>query len=537
MASLQMESLEMESIEDTLRASVSTDNSRSCIICCTHLTDKNSTRLTCCGQLVHTPCMNRHGNYARREYQKHHQTLHDFQLFCILCKQPCDFEIEELSGTFSFPSSIPSLPSMSMPSVSLSLDFDTTHSDSDPSYEPGTITATAETRVSSDHKLCLVCSDIIISEETRLKCCSRVVHAECRAIYVSALKTLGLNSVYRGAACVSCSISRQMVNMDFDTANDFLESDEDTMLDLHPLGCSPNAHYLLSVVVLHIYGFKFHNNNPWFINPLMEKYPEIVDVITILKRVIIQSEQDIIYVRGIVSNIRETRNVFISPDVLCDIINRAGDTNVKALMDIIGVIQKDTIDMFNECYVKMKKNHDDLIMKIKSNLTELSPPRHMCLNPICSDICTVIVPQDTVEPLSSMMQLTEAVHNTAQNIDPMDSPPRQQQSHQASHFPNISTPVSPIEANGGNSPRNNPDKKDIIKILTSNMFNDKFNIDLAEKTLRQMDIIDDIQNWDNVTPLLSMVIDSYDDYNWNEILAILGASGADIGHVRKKLRI
>ena len=366
MSNLQVESLEVESLEDTFTASVVNDQGETCFVCYSVFDTNNSVKLSCCNQQVHLSCMNKHGLYSQREHLKREQSLNNFKLTCLLCKQPCDFDVSNDSG-ISFPESIPSLPSMSMPSVSISLDGTGTNND-DPSYVPQPSSDQTQTDdlfqefldhtvdnisfLPSGEKLCLVCcTPVKVSDATKLVCCGHVVHYGCNETYVNLLKDLGMNSLYRGPACTNCSVSRFMVKQDFACAQTALEKalEDGSCVALHPLGCSPNAHYLLSAVVFHMYGFRFQSSNPWCIGILFHKYPELEAEIDRLKKLIIRSADDIQYVRGIVTNIGNTRNVFISPEILHDIVNRAGKVNVDILMEIIGKIHSDCCVMFPDC--------------------------------------------------------------------------------------------------------------------------------------------------------------------------------------------
>ena len=562
MSSLQIESLEVESLEDTFTASVVNDQGETCFMCCTVLDATNSVRLSCCNQQVHRPCMNKHGLYSQREHLKREQCLTNFKLTCLLCKQPCDFDVSDDSN-ISFPESIPSLPSMSMPSMSISsLGCGDGPSDNDPSYVPPQTASEPTTKLSGElfqelldqeventslqpeEKLCLVCCTLVkVSDATKLACCGHVVHSGCNEAYVNLLKGLGMNSLYRGPACTNCSVSRYMVKQDFACAQTALEKaledGSSVALQLHPLGCSPNTHYLLSAVVFHIYGFRFQSSNPWCIGILFHKYPELEAEIDRLKKLIIQSAEDIQYVRGIVTNIGNTRNVFISPEILHDVVNRAGKDNVDILMKIIEKIHNDCCAMFPDCEKEMETIHKNTVKKVTDAFKDsnLFPPKHMCLKP---DSCMCVGHGVSVAPPCSPPRPVNVVQ------EPMSSP---LVSHQASHANPIVCPESPLgpHEQRGSSPRRDQNmdkkvfKKELLRVIRSNSDNKGFDIGLVGHILEfESSWCKDKYNWTNVSPLMNRVMYDFESHDWIRVLDIMDSCGADMTEElrdRKRLRV
>lgn len=557
MNSLQIESLEVESLEDTLTASVVNDQGETCIMCCTVLNATNSVRLSCCNQPVHQPCMNKHGLYSQREHLKREQCLTNFKLTCLLCKQPCDFDVSNDSD-ISFPESIPSLPSMSMPSMSISsLGGGDGPSDNDPSYIPPQ-SASEPTQseqlfrevldhavenislLPSDEKLCLVCySPVKVKDATKLVCCGQSVHSGCNEVYVNLLKALGMNSLYRGPACTNCSVSRFMVKQDFTCAQTALEKalENGSCVALHPLGCSPNAHYLLSAVLFHIYGFRFQSSNPWCIEILFHKYPELEAEINRLKKLIIQSADDIKYVRGIVTNIGNTRNVFISPEILLDIVNRAGKDNLDILMNTIEKIHNDCCVMFPDCTMEMERAHKNTVKKITDSFkdSDMSPPKHMCMKP---QSCVCIGHRPKTPPGSPPRQVVAQ--------QPASSP---LVSHQASHAIPLVCPESPLrpDEQRGNSPRRDQTmdkkifKRELLRVIRSNSDNKRFDIGLVGHILEfESSWCKDKYNWASVSPLMNKVMSEFESHDWIRVLDIMDSCGAEMTEElrdRKKLRV
>lgn len=547
MSSLQVESLEVESLEDTLTASVVSDQGQTCIMCCTSLNPTNSVKLSCCNQSVHQPCMNKHGLYSQREYLKREQCLTDFKLTCLLCKQPCDFDITS-DSCISFPESIPSLPSMSMPSVSISLGGTGT-SDNDPSYIPQPTPERSQSDelfqefldhavenislLPSDEKLCLVCySSVKVNDATTLVCCGNVVHPGCNETYVNLLKGLGMNSLYRGPACTNCSISRFMVKQDFTCAQTALEKalEYGSCVALHPLGCSPDTHYLLSAVIFNIYGFRFQSSNPWCIEILFRKYPDLEAEIDRLKKLIIQSADDIQYVRGIVTNIGNTRNVFISPAILLDIVNRAGKDNLIILMDTIEKIHNDCCLMFPDCTIEMETNHKNTVNKVTDAFkdSDLYPPKHMCLKPdsgMCVGHTTTLAP-----PGSPQIQMNIVPQPVSSHVTPV-------------------VPESPTGPNeqGGSSPRRDQvlDKKvfkrELLRVIRSNSDNRGFDISLVGHILEfESSWCKEKYNWTNISPLMNKVMYDFESHDWIRVLDIMDSCGAEMTEElrdRKRMRV
>lgn len=522
--------LELVDNKEIIDGSVSNESTGTCIICCVPLDSSNSTQLSCCNQNIHTPCMNRHGVYAQREYLKNHQSLDGFVLFCILCKQPCGFNVNATSS-ISIPSTIPSLSMSLSLSHSFSIgDITDTENGSDPSYVPEVhISADSIITIDEGTKFCFVCAEQIDSTTVTTKCCNKVMHSSCNYKVVDALKSLNMNHVYRGASCVNCTVSRFMVKSDFEISETFASLEiGNGQVGLHPLGCSPNAHYLLSSVILYIYGFKFHNTNPWCINPLVLEYPELEAVIDKIKMIVVLSPADIVHVRGLVSNIGNTRNVFISPDNLCDIVNRAGEVIVGSLMDILRRIHSDTVSMYQACAASMKEEHDKTALVVKDVLKGSIFPKHMCFSPFCKELCVGNGGSTSPAPSASLPR-----------HDPMCSPVRAaptvpEMSVQGSHFP--LSPKSPDQQQGErSSPRKNHyEKKAVLQCVILNSSNEKFDLKLARETLNITGIITDTSEWVTVTQLINMVLYDFDKYDWDPILEILETCGANVSNAKRR---
>jgi hypothetical protein len=331
-----------------------------------------------------------------------------------------------------------------------------------------------------------------------------------------------------------------MVKQDFTCAQTALEKalEDGSCVALHPLGCSPNTHYLLSAVIFHIYGFRFQSSNPWCIEILFHKYPDLEAEISRLKKLIVQSTEDIQYVRGIVTNIGNTRNVFISPEILLDIVNRAGKDNVDILMKIIENIHGDCCVMFPGCAIEMETIHKNTVNKVTDAFKDsnLHPPKHMCLK---HDSSMCVGHKTTVTPPGSPPRQV----NVAQQ--PMSSP---LVSYQASHV-NPVCPDSPLgpDEQRGSSPRRDQVihkkvfKRELLRIIRDNSDNKGFDISLVGHILEfESSWCKDKYNWVNVSPLMNKVMYDFESHDWIRVLDIMDSCGAEMTEElrdRKRLRI
>ena len=302
-----------------------------CGICCQPILPNEDTyKTTCCKKILHDSCLNRHSHYCRREYLKQHQNLDGFTVFCIYCKGDSGYIITKEELSYSIPSSLNA--SSIIPEDSVTVSGFTSFingSDNDSSYQPEVPVNEHEIQTIANSEntgqiFCATCGKIVdeSDDHVQLVCCGKIVHDSCNSVTLGILKKFNMSRCFRGPACLVCSSAKHMINHDY-----MLTCYEDNPVEIkegvHPMAASPNAHFLVTSIVLYLHGFNFPVSNPWSVKSNFSEHPAIFEELEKAKRFFIQSDEDNKVLESLATNtIHRLRNVFLNPDRACDIMGR-----------------------------------------------------------------------------------------------------------------------------------------------------------------------------------------------------------------------
>ena len=378
-----------------------------CMICSKPLLGNNDVYETsCCKQTqLHESCMNQHAHYCRKEYLKQHQNLDGFTVFCIFCKQDSGYAITQ-GPSFSIPSSLDVSSILPEDTVSGFTTF--IQSDDDSSYQPEVpmndheIQTIAESE-NTGQVFCATCGKVVdnLDDKVKLVCCEKIVHESCNSVVVGILRKLDMNRCFRGSACLVCSSAKYMI------FKDYMLTCHDNQVDIkdgiHPMAASPNAHFLVTSVVLYLHGFNFGDANPWSIKTIFAKHPHILTELTAAKNFFVESEDDKKVLENLAAGtIQRLRNVFLNPDRACDILGRT--PRCEQIMRTLYSVYRDARKMYPDIHQQMVDFHADTVLRINQEIqnTIVPHPKHVCMKPCCRTLCVEahpIIRVPTVGPL------------------------------------------------------------------------------------------------------------------------------------------
>lgn len=486
--------------------------------------------------------MNQHAHYCRREHLKQHQNLDDFKVFCIFCKQDSGYKITQ-GPTFSIPTSLNVSSIVQEPTVSGFTTFMNT-TDDDSSYQPEVPVNDQEIQTIAESEdtgqiFCATCGKKVddLDDKVKIVCCGQVVHEACNSVVVGTLKKLDMNRCFRGPACLVCSSAKYMISKDYMLTCH--ENPVDIKDGIHPMAASPNAHFLVTSVVLYLYGFNFGDANPWYIKRTFSKYPDMLKELDDAKKFFVESEDDRKVLESIATNtLHGLRNVFLNPDRACDILGRT--PRCEQIMKILYSVYRDAHKLYPGVHEQMMDFHKETVLRIQAEIqnTIVTPPKHVCMKPCCRTLCVeahpiIYVPTvgplpvqsaPSYHPISPQRQQVEQQPLVTQ--EQFQSPPPAMSGYQES---NVHTPERRKETQ---SPQiRSCNKKDlIIEIMDGN--DTSPTLSMAIQILKAIGKVDD----DEVETKLSL-IKAILNTNTSDDMELITKAIYTSGHITKRTRV
>ena len=404
-----------------------------CVLCGEPiLPDEDVYHTTCCNdKQLHNSCMNQHAHYCRREHLKRHQNLDDFTVFCIFCKQDSGYKITQ-GPTFSIPSSLNVSSIVPEDTVSGFTTF--LNTDDDSSYQPEVPINDHEIQTIAESEdigqiFCATCGKVVDDHDDKVKlvCCGKIVHESCNSVVVGTLKKLDMNRCFRGPACLVCSSAKYMIFKDYMLTCQ--ENPIDMKDGIHPMAASPNAHFLVTSVVLYLYGFNFGDANPWSIKRTFSKYPDMLKELDEAKKFFVESEDDRKVLESLAtSTIHRLRNVFLNPDRACDILGRT--PRCEQIMKILYSVYRDAHKLYPDVHKQMLDFHKETVLRIHEEIqnTIMTPPKHVCMKPCCRTLCVeahpiIYVPTSGPLPAPSAPSYHPVSHVVSPQRQQVEQPP------------------------------------------------------------------------------------------------------------------
>ena len=494
--------------------------------------------------------MNQHAHYCRREHLKQHQNLDDFSVFCIFCKQDSGYKITQ-GPTFSIPSSLNVSSIVPEDTVSGFTTF--LNTDDDSSYQPEVPINDHEIQTIAESEdigqfFCATCGKVVDDHDDKVKlvCCGKIVHESCNSVVVGTLKKLDMNRCFRGPACLVCSSAKYMIFKDYMLTCQ--ENPIDMKDGIHSMAASPNAHFLVTSVVLYLYGFNFGDANPWSIKRTFSKYPDMLKELDDAKKFFVESEDDRKVLESLAtSTIHRLRNVFLNPDRACDILGRT--PGCEQIMKILYSVYRDAHKLYPDVHKQMLDFHKETVLRIHEEIqnTIVTPPKHVCMKPCCRTLCVeahpiIYVPTSGPLPAPSAPSYHPVSPRRQQVEQPLPvSPQRQQVPVTRDQFQSPPPAMSGFQESNAHTP--------IERMETQSAQMQPFN---------KQDLIIEIMNGNDTSPTLSTAIqilkaigkvdDDEGETKLSLIKAILNTDTSDdmelitkaiytSGHVTKRIRV
>jgi hypothetical protein len=311
---------------------------------------------------------------------------------------------------------------------------------------------------------------------------------------------------------------------------------------IHPMAASPNAHFLVTSVVLYLYGFNFGDANPWSIKRTFSKYPDMLKELDEAKKFFVESEDDRKVLENLTAGtIQRLRNVFLNPDRACDILGRT--PRCEQIMKILYLVYRDARKLYPVIHQPMMDFHKETVLRIHDEIrnTIVIPPKHVCMKPCCRTLCVEahpIIYVPTIGPLPapsapSYHPITHAVSPQRQQIDQpqhvaqeqFQSPPLAMSGFQQSNA------HSPIERMETSPPMQMNNKKDLI-VEIMNGHDASPTLSTAIQILKAIGKIDDDEDETKLS-LIKAILNTDTSADMELITKAIYTSG----HVAKRVRV